>query len=308
LRYSNAEEFGADLRRLQQMLICGSQDLPTDQEVASGDLTVWSVESTPDEKYVLPDLKFNVPAQGELVTTVEWLRWKKKKRQLRSWIGNLMTSDASLWRIPAMIAFLGFVLWRSGDYSDPLARAARFWILAFILAVTGIITVPLVTAYIVFSFLELFEHLPRCKGCRLRMRLTARWTRLCKNREEVIFGYHDCIAALRHRLWSDAAKLLSIYGAESLENKYTPRLVPPAMYCLSFFECGSCGHHAARLTTEDIVEDRWQEQARVEEAYWGSTDCVQPSRLHLSVNSMRVFASVFAYLSQLRSARRRVRA
>src|SRR5207253_4796081 len=114
------------------------------------------------------------------------------------------------------------------------------------------------------------EHLPFCKGCRLRMQRTRIWTRVCSSREEVFFGYRDCMAALKRRLWQDAANLLSIYGEEHY-SKYRERMISPSIrYHIAFFECAACCHHAARLTADEMIERRWEEQTKYEETYWGS--------------------------------------
>jgi len=77
------------------------------------------------------------------------------------------------------------------------------------------------------------------------------------------------MAALKHRLWQEAAKLLSIYGAGQL-SKYRSRFLSTSLrYHIRFFECALCGHHAARLTADEMIEKRWEEQPRFEEAYWG---------------------------------------
>src|SRR5262249_34524888 len=156
--------------------------------------------------------------------------------------------------------FLGWRTLHSEDLAhDPLARPVSIVFLIGICLVIGCLVIW--GAYEMFLLIpELLEHLPTCKGCGLRMKTTTRWTRLCSTREEGFFGQHDCMAALRHRLWEDAAKLLSIYGEERLESRKTGilLLLPPAMYCISFFECTTCGHHAARLTAEDLIHGKWQ--------------------------------------------------
>jgi hypothetical protein len=138
----------------------------------------------------------------------------------------------------------------------------------------------------VCSGFDVPDHLPRCKGCRLRMRLTARWTRLVKSTEEVVLGYGDCMAALKHGLWQDAAKLLTIHGAEHM-SEYGSHFITPARYHISFFECMLCGHHGARLTTDVTIEGTWEEQTKFEEAYWRGT-LIRPSLLSILAAAPRV--------------------
>jgi hypothetical protein len=150
-------------------------------------------------------------------------------------------------------------------------------------------------------FLECPERLPQCQGCRLHMKRTARWTRFVKTREEVIFGYRDCMAALKHHLWQEAAKLLSIHGIGSV-SEYNNRLITPARYHLEFFECAVCSHHAARLTTDELIEGNWEQQDRYGEAYWGNL-AFTTFRAKLAAAPaayLRVFPELFDGLRKLR--------
>lgn len=107
------------------------------------------------------------------------------------------------------------------------------------------------------------------------------------------------MAALRHYLWQDAAKLLSIYGSEYM-SEYSNRFIPPAKYHLTFFECTLCVHHAARLTADDMIEGKWREQTKFEEAYWGNTD-VRALPLSVLAAAPRASFGVFSYLSRRRN-------
>ena len=45
----------------------------------------------------------------------------------------------------------------------------------------------------------------------------------------------------------------------------------PLRYHLEFYECRACSHHAARLTTDDLIDDGWQSRVQFTEAYQGKT-------------------------------------
>jgi hypothetical protein len=107
------------------------------------------------------------------------------------------------------------------------------------------------------------------------MSLTSCWTRFVTSNEEVVLGYQDCIAALQENMWQDAAKLLSIHGAETAFR--TNKLIStPLRYRLQFYECGICSHHGARLTTDDLLEDDWRPRVQFIEAYCGAVAKTPP--------------------------------
>ena len=99
---------------------------------------------------------------------------------------------------------------------------------------------------------------PRCRNCSLAMSQTSVWTRSVKTNSEVVLGYGDCIAALQENLWPDATKLLYLHGAEPTTLASNRLISTPLRYHLEFYECTHCNHHAARLTTDDLIDDMWQ--------------------------------------------------
>jgi len=115
---------------------------------------------------------------------------------------------------------------------------------------------------------------------------------MVESREEAVFGYRDCLAALKHGLWEDASKLLSIHGAK-ISTEKMGRFVNPARYHLHFFECALCGHHAARLTTDELVDGNWEQQPRMGEAFWG-TPGTQPSQVSKLAETPRAFLRLFS--------------
>jgi hypothetical protein len=208
--------------------------------------------------YVLPNLNFRWKAEGTLETRVGAFAWKERKRVLRE-------RRERTW---GALGRLGNRLFRS----QPAILLSLPLILLLLLPnlfIAALVWFALTACMVVCTGLDVLTHLPNCRRCSLRMALTARWTRLCKSREDVIFGYRDCLAALKHGLWQDAAKLLSLYGAEYV-SEYGSRFITPSRYHVSFFECTLCGHHTARLTTDEMVAGRWEEQIKFAEAYWGN--------------------------------------
>jgi hypothetical protein len=107
------------------------------------------------------------------------------------------------------------------------------------------------------------------------MNRTAHRTSLVQSREEAVFGYRDCLAALKHGLWEDATKLLAIHGA-NISMERMGCFVTPARYHLHFYDCGKCGYPAARLITDEMVDGNWEQQPRMGEALWGSVAAQPP--------------------------------
>jgi hypothetical protein len=267
-RYSKAEHLGADLRKLHDRCeekrngdtaalfatsFGGTTWVPA---VKQGSAAVESVPAKPVRRrssllfeslqftgnYTTPDLNFRRPLEGVLETTVGLFGWSRKKREL---LGS----------------------------REKVGLFAMFhpWLLYFYLWPFGLFLWLILSAGIrICAAFEVVEHLPQCRDCRMRLALTACWTRLYKSREEMAFGYRDCMAALKHHLWQDAAKLLSIYGTEH-QSEYGIRLITPAKYKIAFFECTLCGHHAARLTTDVMIEGEWYEQTKFDEVYCGNS-------------------------------------
>jgi hypothetical protein len=83
--------------------------------------------------------------------------------------------------------------------------------------------------------------------------------------------------------------LLSIHG---FERRDSSQLITPARYQLNFFECSLCSHHAARLTTDEIVDDKWVRQAQFGEVYWGSVT-ERPSVLSILVAAPKAYLRIF---------------
>jgi len=119
--------------------------------------------------------------------------------------------------------------------------------------------------------IDLLSHYPRCRSCSLPMLRASRWTRFVLTNSAVIMGYRDCIAALKENLWQDAAKLLCVHGAEPTFLFGGKLISTPLRYHLEFYECPLCSRQAARLTTDDLVEDQWQLRTEFTDAYRGAS-------------------------------------
>ena len=225
------------------------------------------------------DLGFRCNVAGPVSIRLGTLRVRQLRQQLEEFWEFLR------WLIP-LIVFLLFsenldsgrlVLWQAGVFF------ALLWLLWR----------PLI--YVLKGADAVLRH-PRCKGCRLTMSLTSSWTRFVTSNAEVVLGYQDCIAALQERMWQDAAKLLTIHGAEPTAILTNKLVSTPLRYHLEFYECGMCSHHGARLTTDDLLEDHWRPRVQFTEAYCGAVAKTPPLLARLrSVPSRTVDAIVGSF-------------
>jgi hypothetical protein len=181
-------------------------------------------------------------------------------RQLRQRLEEIW--EFLKWLIPLAV-FVSFSVF--GGYLN--VDLLVLWRVAIFFALLWLLWRPLV--YILKGADAVLRH-PRCKGCRLTMTLTSSWARSVTSNAEVVLGYQDCIAALQERMWEDAAKLLSIHGAEPTTFRTNELVSTPLRYHLQFYECGICSHHGARLTTDDLLEDDWRPRVQFTEAYCGA--------------------------------------
>lgn len=251
--------------------------------------------------YIFTELGFQCPAAGGIETRVARFEWYERANTLHAWRDRLWGKTAVVWLLIAAAVLT--VVWlnvvarlprMSPDARQTLAGLGLLGIPTASLLLLTLAWLALTVCAAVCPAFAVPEHRPLCKGCLLRMRLTAIWTRVCSSREEVFFGYRDCMAALKHRLWEEAAKLLSMYGEELLPKFRERSFSLSIRYDISFFECRACGHHAARLTADDMIENRWEKQAKFEEAYWGTDGPTASSRTALTVfkRSLRMAPTV----------------
>jgi serine/threonine protein kinase len=262
-RYSTAKAFGTDLRKIEHALQISSR---VTQETIEAPIV--RTEPQPERENPIPsqseegsahhysrlDLGFRCNVAGPVLIRSGTFR----VRQLRQRLEEIW--EFLKWLIPLTV----LVSFSAGGYLN--VDWLVLWRAAIFFALLCLLWRPLI--YILKGADAVLRN-PRCKGCRLTMSLTSSWTRFVTSNAEVVLGYQDCIAALQERMWEDAAKLLSIHGAEPTAFRTNKLISTPLRYHLQFYECGICSHHGARLTTDDLIEDDWQSRVKFTEAYWG---------------------------------------
>jgi len=154
-----------------------------------------------------------------------------------------------------------------------LTSATTLWLSPFILRLLAAI------------FSGIFSY-PRCSICERPMTQSSRWTRFVKSNTEVVLGYRDCAAALQSGFWEDAAKLLSIHGDEHTSD-YASRTIDTALrYHLTFYECANCGKRIGRLTTDDLIAEKWSTRSEFLEAAQAGNIQREGIRRRLSFHSV----------------------
>jgi serine/threonine protein kinase len=102
----------------------------------------------------------------------------------------------------------------------------------------------------------------KCRTCpRGRMNRVSKWTRYVTSNAEIDWGYKDCIVALQGGYYDDAAKLLSVHGAEDAAAYAVIR------YNIEFWECPKCSDQSALLIVEQKVDSKWRRQDLYHESY-----------------------------------------
>lgn len=190
-----------------------------------------------DGVYSPLDIGFVRKPVGEVVITSESFSLLAARRKV-------LNARSSIWQKLAYLSALG-----------PLFLIVPVLIIAA--SIVALLWVAMSVAMALSWILETLGSYPRCQVCRLPMWRRRTWKRFVKTRAEVTLGYRDCVAALRNSYWEDAAKLLSIYGAEHTSLYASRTIDAPYRYNLEFYECGSCIQHVARLTTDELVEGDW---------------------------------------------------
>lgn len=260
-RYPTTKAFAADLRKLEHALqlsfwpmqeIIEEPIVTTDSPPEREDRMASQSEEGPPRHYSHLDLGFRYDPVGAVSIRSGAFRVRQLRRRLEE------TWESFKWQIPLtfLVSFeFGFMNgWHAVIYFGYFALS--LWLL----------WLPLI--YMLQVVDSLVRH-PRCRGCRLTMSRTSNWTRSVTSNAEVVLGYRDCIAALQERMWQDAAKLLCVHGAEPAALHPNKLVATPLRYHLEFYECGICSHHAARLTTDDLIDDDWRSRIQFTEAYWG---------------------------------------
>jgi hypothetical protein len=143
---------------------------------------------------------------------------------------------------------------------------------AFLYAIEAcIIVVACLVFYAVFytgaTFAEKLSSIPRCRSCKRWMTIKSEWNSHVQNDAVASQGYADCLTALHHGLWSDAAKLMQSYGRKDVPLHSETVVSPPIRLQLAFFDCDLCGHRAARLIAHDKAYSSWIARPEQVEVY-----------------------------------------
>jgi serine/threonine protein kinase len=102
----------------------------------------------------------------------------------------------------------------------------------------------------------------KCRSCtRLRMMRVSKWSRFVTSNTEIGWGLQDCIAALEDGCYEDAAKLLTVHGAENA------LVYAVIRYNLEFWQCPACTDQCALLIVEDKSDSRWSRRDPYYESY-----------------------------------------
>lgn len=260
-RYSTAGAFAEDLRRLEVLL--KSTEVHTSDSNREAQLRIDSEEkkssstSKSQQSTVVGYQQLDVGFRRRSVDAVEVRSGEFRLSKPQRWLEEY-------WGPAIFVAlFTVAVLFDFKVSLDTLRRLIVYVVLPELLLWRALI-------YLLRGASILAKH-PRCRSCSLAMSRTSGWTKSVKTNAEVVLGYQDCIAALQENLWQDAAKLLSIHGAEPSTLATNKLISTPLRYHLEFYECRTCSHHAARLTTDDLVDDEWQSRIKFTEAYQGTT-------------------------------------
>ncbi|MBV9155682.1 MAG: serine/threonine protein kinase [Acidobacteriaceae bacterium] len=231
-----------------------------------------------DNSYALPELGFIRPPEGTIEVKASIFRWIGRRRSVQ------VFQDIAPWALlGAVVLLMHLSMYTSFSVFTPRGIYVVVSIALGILLLFAPTTVCLIA--------DAFTQLPVCRSCHSSMKRTSQWARFVKTREEFLLGPCDCISALKHGLWHDAAKLLSIYGRELIAG-HGNQLLTPARFQLSFFECDACCDHAARLTTEERTGNSWNQQERYYEAYWRSSNGNRPFFLRFANGFNGVLRSV----------------
>jgi serine/threonine protein kinase len=123
----------------------------------------------------------------------------------------------------------------------------------------------------------------KCRTCRwMLMRPVSKWSRYVTSNAEINWGFSDCIAALREGYYEDAAKLLTVHGAQNAV------IYSVIRFNLEFFECNKCGDQRAALMVEEKFGSKWVPRERYQESYKHADGKAVPV-----VSASREYANIF---------------
>jgi hypothetical protein len=233
-RLKSAEVFAEELERL------GKYDGASRPTVAESQR----------EAYALPDLELSQQSEsGPVAVAACEFFWRKKQLGFH-WRPGPVTAVITV--NAALLLMLANLIKNPYLYAGSLCSLIGCLLLWFGLP----IILPLFCAV---------ERRVFCSGCGLAMGSRSTWMRFVMEKTEAVYGRGDCIAALKHGLWEEAAKMISIHGKESTAKSNW--ILSPARFRLEFFECDLCGDQAARLTAEELERDVFRPRADYFEAY-----------------------------------------
>jgi protein kinase-like protein len=159
------------------------------------------------------------------------------------------------------LALLGF-LWSAAIFMCCLLRHRT--VDAFALEVTGGFIAIATSLFGLLAFAVSRANVTirrKCQSCPRHMVLVTEWTRFVTSNTEIGWGLSDCIAALQDGCYEDAAKLLSVHGAENAAVYAVIR------YNLESWECRKCSDQSAILIVEEKINSRWYRRDLYHESY-----------------------------------------
>lgn len=261
-RYATADEFA---RALQTILLALDAEQPIPQPAREIDISGPLPDSVPSEETSYPQIELGLaqrPSRKVRFGAIKFAHsgWLENFKQYL--IENLKDSLGSsdfvfLAKMGVVLItyslifrfFLGvFALLCHIDLGD---RWLSFGVLALMVGL--------------FVFCALRANLTvrrKCQSCSLRrMVRVSKWTRFVTSNTEIGWGLNDCIAALQDGCYEDAAKLLTVHGAENAVVYAVIR------YNLEFWECRKCLDQSALLITEEKIGPKWRRNNIYYESY-----------------------------------------
>jgi serine/threonine protein kinase len=265
-RYSAARALIMDLRSLQMALQISSY--PTIESIEAV-----CVDNDPLAKPEPTDLNSKTPDQQGLAHQPDYLR--QLELGFRCQASGQVAIRSDEFEFKRLLRGVGTLFNQLISWVVALSFMLPFVVvMLFVVFVVALslwrISLPMLVGVLIIKIAELMSRHPRCHSCFLPMSHTSRWTRFVKTQTEVLMGYRDCTAALQEGLWQEAAKLLNVHGFEPSSFFSTRFISTPLRYHLDFYECNICAHHAARITADELVDEKWVSGLKFTEAYQGT--------------------------------------
>lgn len=261
-RYKRAREFACDLRGI------GSPELwnrlfQLDADSATALKKTTGIDASASQH----KLRFNiglVDIEGRVPIRSLQIKATRFKTRLRL---NVLVALIVIWTPCTLTGLIYQLFLPDGPAIKPI-------VCIFVPAVA--IVASWFILYTFATFAEKLASIPHCHSCNRWMTLKSEWNTYVQNDSVASQGYADCLTALHHGLWSDAAKLMQSYGRKDVP-LHTETVVSLQ---LAFFDCNLCGHRAARLIAHDKLYSSWIARPEQVEAYkkLSKRGAVKPSR------------------------------